>query len=115
VTKAALTRTVAILLVLAGLPTGTFQHLGAAHPLYFGAPDQGSIILIEARKPVARDQASVDSPEALADGGEPPAATPAREAAAAPVAEAAPERRRAPRRMASARVLLPHSTGPPAG
>jgi hypothetical protein len=109
-----LTRTVAILLVLAGLPTGAFQHLGAAHLLYFGAPDQGSIILIEARKPVARDQASVDSEEALADGGEPPAATPAREAAGAPVAVAAPERR-APRRMASARILLPRSTGPPAG
>ncbi len=111
---AVLTRAVAILLVLVGLPAGAYQHLRAAHLLYFGAPDQGSVILIEARKSVARDEPSLDRQVAPANGGEPPAAAPASAVRAAPAAATQPLEAAAPR-TGRAAYFLPSSTGPPRG
>lgn len=111
----ALTRAIALLLVLVGLPAGSFQHLRVAHLPYWQAPDQSSALMIEARKPIAREEASADVARSVAHGNDAPAAATACPPLNLPATPSACAGQTRPSRLAGADALLPYATGPPLG
>ena len=93
-------RSVALLLVLVGLQSGSFQDLDAGQERYYGAQDFSAAVRAEARKtdPVLGAGSAADAPTAL-----PRALMVAR----------APQRSRALGIACLPQYLLPDPTGPP--
>lgn len=95
-----LVRTVALLLVLVGLQSGSFRDLDTGHERYYGTEDYSAAVRPEARK---SDLGPV----------EPPAALPPRRNGSAPVTDSSVPARLAGGGDASPRRFLPDPTGPP--